>query len=100
MTKKESEQFKTDILAALKDQQEKIEQYKQDMEGIVRSSVSAVEQENRKPTESPVVCAIVVTAFGVISQQELELKAHEVAELIKPIMLKYDLAQIQARLKK
>ena len=65
------------------------------MQGVV-SNMGQV----KEVVETSSVCAVMATPANPISEQELLKKASEVARLVKPIMIRYDLAYMNVALKK
>lgn len=102
MTKKEQEQFRDDILAALKKQSEEIEKYKTDMEAIMRNGIanamSVHDKTNLSPQESDVcICYITVNpAEGALPQAEVMRRATEVSKIVKPLMKEWGLIELKA----
>ncbi len=71
---------------------------------VTRQSVA---QNIQSPAEQPIeedlqrsLCAVNLVPMTQIPQEELNKKAKEVVDLVKPIMIQYDLANLNIQYKK
>jgi len=107
---KTQEEFREDILKITGDQKKSIDSFIEDvgekmdgimstLEGISQSvKEQPIKQENEKH-EHGVIWAIVIAPVKEIPKEDLDQKAREVADIVKPIMIQYDLASLSVQMK-
>jgi len=108
---KPEEEFQAEILKITGDQQKKIDSFIGDMggkmdnlvttmQGIAQSIQNQPQQIPEQVLEPQNICAVLLIPEIPIPQEELNKKATEVAQLIKPIMKKYQLKTLNCQVKR
>lgn len=108
---KTQEEFQVDILKVTSEQEKKIDSFIGDMgvkmdelvttmQGIAQSIQSQPSKSVEESLEVHDIYAVLLIPENPIPQEDLNKKAGEVAQLIKPIMKKYQIKTLNCSVKK